>query len=331
MSNIQLRGRSSQIPATALMQSVSTSPPLPAFPKQTYLLDCSEQDLSDVKSVDLAISLMDKQHKTSFYEWIRNENNSDYIAIHLKRVIGDYSMVQQVRALNWLFFHGTPAQQWEFRSVATLLIKLFYEKGLDQPEFGQLIGELLVGKEWKFIEGLVVALIIGEDEKIVSKFLYHVTRTWDPETATDLVMAVAARSHWKSEYLQNVIVYFSGTSASDDIKALEGESAKARMLAIQKKFMTRTESMITMKPEEFASKYQVTFKHFARETLLNILQENYNMPKRSRRMEKKSTGTSPSRIKLDSTAISPLSLLSSPVSMSPKSAIFSQNPTSPFA
>ncbi len=114
-----------------------------AATKSALVQDVSEQILDSVESVDLAMRLMDQRHHTQFYAWIKDEQNVDYIAFYCKRIVKDYDIPAVARGFQWMF------QEWSVNAIAGLLIKIFYENGLDDERFAGLVCALCAERSWQ--------------------------------------------------------------------------------------------------------------------------------------------------------------------------------------
>ncbi|KAI3643096.1 hypothetical protein MP228_012651 [Amoeboaphelidium protococcarum] len=200
-----------------------------AFNKQNHLGDVHEIILTDANSVDMSVKIMDLRYKTSFYGWIKSEDNVDYIGNYLKPLVYEYAEQEDgaksiSRALTWLM------DGWNINGVASLLIKLFYEKGLNQEIFTSVMSLYLLGKEWSAIIDIVATLLIGEQAGVVSLFIHNLTREWYVEEVKELIMCIAVKSRWTEEFVSQFLLSLCELRCGDD---------KMKMAAIMEKAQDR--------------------------------------------------------------------------------------------
>lgn len=180
--------------------------------KTTYLTDIQEQQLTSPNSVDLAVRLMDSRYHTQFYNWIKDEKHCDFIAFHLKKLIVDYDSEQISRAIKWLL------EGWTINAQAAVLIKIFYEKGLDYPLFCGIVRDLLNTSSKKgdsaIAEELLATLVIGEDATITARFLAQVLQESSVTEKTRIIQNIADRSRWPTKFSNQFLAYFIGMHVS---------------------------------------------------------------------------------------------------------------------
>ncbi|KAI8810935.1 hypothetical protein BJ742DRAFT_799265 [Cladochytrium replicatum] len=117
--------------------------------------------------IEHAMREMDKMHGTSFYKWIRSEENIGYICAFKRTMFEDFLNLPQElteglspfaivharedcqcgptsgpslvgRALRWM------SSEWSIPSIAELLLKLFYHLRVESRIFARLVAELAV-------------------------------------------------------------------------------------------------------------------------------------------------------------------------------------------
>lgn len=202
------------------------------FDKRSFLKDVGEIELKRDESIDLSIRIMDMKYNTTFYEWIKNPENIDYTAHHMKRIVKDYNTQIIGRGFRWLF------KDWYISSIASLLIKIYYEQGLENESFTQVVNELCRERSWAKVVDLLATLIIGEDACITATFLNQVTQEWNVTVVIDLIQAISARSRWQNNFMEEFIVHFASTRNS-----MAEFEQKRLVKQIRKKFEDRRYAM----------------------------------------------------------------------------------------
>ncbi|ORX91034.1 hypothetical protein K493DRAFT_339607 [Basidiobolus meristosporus CBS 931.73] len=149
---------------------------------------------------------MDYTYNTQFYNWIHNENNVDYIAYYMRRIIADYeetNLKSVFRAIKWL------VNEWSVQRTAELLVKLFYHWGIDCPRFASLIAEVVGEWDIKQTIELVVTLVIGERSSKVAQFIKQLTTSWSTLATVQLVKSTGIRLRWNERYFKHFLFHFA--------------------------------------------------------------------------------------------------------------------------
>lgn len=202
------------------------------YVKRHHMKDITETTHITTRDVDFSVRIMDLKYNTSFYEWIRNADNVDFIAHHLKRIVMDHPTEKVSLGLRWLI------SDWSVSAIASLLIKIYYEHGLNDQRFTSVVSDLCNGTPWIQVIDLLATLIIGEDPSMTAKFIYAVTDTWQPATIVDLMLAVSGRSRWKNEFMESFIAHYASLNTRMPL-----HERVARVTDIQRKFTERASGL----------------------------------------------------------------------------------------
>ncbi|KAI8927633.1 hypothetical protein BC831DRAFT_394553, partial [Entophlyctis helioformis] len=178
--------------------------------------------------VDLAMRTMDKTHGTSFTAWIKSEQNIPYICAFKKDVIVDNLVCrpqQAIHALQWM------TADWSTTSVAELVLKLFYDRHIDSPDFARIIAGIRDDWSLEKTADLVNVLLIGESAVSAAAFLVHLTdqsgicshettvdiavHRWANDDRISLVRSVARSLRWKDAFLQTFLLEYATFSLAD--------------------------------------------------------------------------------------------------------------------
>jgi hypothetical protein len=293
------------------LASQSTTTVLPErgshqYAKRYNLKDVIETSHSSTKDVDMSVRIMDLKYNTQFYDWIKDPECVDHIAYHVKRVIVGQDPSAISLGLKWMI------AEWPVSSIASLLIKIFYENGLNNKQFTSVVSDLCNGTEWSQVIDLIATLIIGEDASMTAKFIYAVTQTWQPATIMDLVMAVGARSRWKNEYMESFIVNYASLNP-----AIPVADRVARVQDLQQKFAERA-SVLERLPHEKSHVAIPGHRIFSRRLLEAVVVEDSRWEASALQNKRLSrdVGSMPTTmidIPSESGHSSPLSLASSPM------------------
>jgi hypothetical protein len=181
--------------------------------KIALIADCDQQIMDSDESVEVAMRLMDIKHKTSFYNWVRNEEHLEITSLNLKRIVREYDSQTVSRGLRWLF------DGWSMNGIASLLIKVYYERGLDNSAFTDVISELNVGRTMDQQTDLIATLVIGEDALVTARFVWLVAgKRLGDDQMCELVELLATKSQWTTQFIESFLVRLAnivqGSSAS---------------------------------------------------------------------------------------------------------------------
>ena len=158
-----------------------------------------------VEQVGLVMKEMDKLYKTSFSEWIQNEDNIAYFCSIKGPLVNEYLKQDADRAmlaLKWM------SENWSIASIAELTLKLFYHHGVASDIFVKRLYTLVSDWEKAKIMELLAILLIGERPPIMAGFLKHwdVISGWDRTELTVLALGLAKGLRWSTEFCQSVLV-----------------------------------------------------------------------------------------------------------------------------
>jgi len=166
---------------------------------------------STVQDIEDAIRSMDKRFKTSFYRWIRSEENIAYMCTTHASLFEEYWKTDPtlvIRALKWL------TQDWSIPGTAELVIKLFYHWKIDSSKFIFLIAATFDHWPLKRLISLLNVLLIGDPPKVVARFLFqfyqlkkskemrfestvHVQQEpWTQSTYYEFMKALSTQARW---------------------------------------------------------------------------------------------------------------------------------------
>lgn len=203
--------------------------------KITQTADCDQQIMDSDESVEVAMRLMDIRHKTSFYNWVRNEEHLEITSLNLKRIVRDHDPQTVSRGLRWLF------EGWSMNGIASLLIKVYYERGLDNPSFTRVISELNSGRTIEQQTDLIATLVIGEDSLITARFFWMVVNGGGDsgdrlllmvgatrERICQMVDLLAVKSQWTAQFMEAFLVRFDSV--------VRGETDQQQSAAIKRAF-----------------------------------------------------------------------------------------------
>ena len=218
--------------------------------------DINEQEMLSDKDCDLAIRLMDQRYSTRFHAWIKNEKNIDHIVQHLKPMIAEFNMDSTARAYRWMF------EGWSVNSMANLLIKMYYEKGLGDLVFSELVSLILHDRESQMQVDLLATLMIGEEANVNATFLFNLMtsmKSSEVEKHVMLVDLVGKRSRWTPVYYQDVLKCMSSLvgidlSVSEIVAAQFKTEIDSDMRTKCNKLLNRIISAISIKSKKMSVK-----------------------------------------------------------------------------
>jgi hypothetical protein len=235
--------------------------------KRNYVNDVHEQSMDCVEAVDVAMRLMDSRYGTAFYPWIRDETNVDTISQHFRRFIYEMPTGTVALSLRWLF------ERWSVNGITTLLIKLYYERGLTASPFPELVSQLCVGRTWQKTVDLIGTLLIGEEAPSTALFLAKVTQDWEVSVTVELVHEIAETSKWTSTFHEEVLLHFSIVPSSETEDPLPYADRITRMQEVKKMFADRASAMQYMPTDKSSLYFGHTHRKFAQKVLTQLLQE----------------------------------------------------------
>ncbi|KAK9767090.1 hypothetical protein K7432_003357 [Basidiobolus ranarum] len=201
-------------------------------------------DSSPLEEVDAAMRSMDFNYNTQFYSWIHNENNVDYIAYYMRKIISDYeetNLKSVYRAIKWL------VDEWSVQRTAELLVKLFYHWGINSSKFAQLIAEVVDKWSIKQTIELVVTLVIGERSSKVAQFINHLTISWSTKSTVELVRSIGIRLRWNERYFKHFLFQYvsirydsdAGTVTSQAFQSSNNHNTRMAINHIRQRFQAR--------------------------------------------------------------------------------------------
>jgi len=123
-----------------------------------------------IKDIEETLKEMDKIHNTSFYNWIKDENNVSVIAFKTKDLFQENYEKQPELVYNALRFL---CKDWKLSKIAELILKLFYKCNVASEKLAIIIYEVSLLLENPEKVDLISLLLIGEEPKNVAFFLYH--------------------------------------------------------------------------------------------------------------------------------------------------------------
>jgi len=123
-----------------------------------------------IKDIEETLKEMDKIHNTSFYNWIKDENNVSVIAFKTKDLFQENYEKQPELVYNALRFL---CKDWKLSKIAELILKLFYKSNVASEKLAIIIYEVSLLLENPEKVDLISLLLIGEEPKNVAFFLYH--------------------------------------------------------------------------------------------------------------------------------------------------------------
>ncbi|ORX45953.1 hypothetical protein BCR36DRAFT_414267 [Piromyces finnis] len=123
-----------------------------------------------IKDIEDTLKEMDKIHNTSFFNWIKDENNASVIAFKTKDLFQENYEKQPELVYNALRFL---CKDWKLSKIAELILKLFYNSNVASEKLAIIIYEVSLLLENPEKVDLISLLLIGEEPKNVAFFLYH--------------------------------------------------------------------------------------------------------------------------------------------------------------
>ncbi|KAG4091021.1 hypothetical protein H8356DRAFT_1710766 [Neocallimastix lanati (nom. inval.)] len=123
-----------------------------------------------IKDIEDTLKEMDKIHSTSFYDWIKDENNASVIAFKTKDLFQEHYEKQPELVYNVLRFL---CKDWKISKIAELILKLFYKSNIASQKLAVVIYEVSLLLENPEKVDLISLLLIGEEAKNVAFFVYH--------------------------------------------------------------------------------------------------------------------------------------------------------------
>jgi len=123
-----------------------------------------------IKDIEDTLKEMDRIHNTSFYDWIKDENNASVIAFKTKDLFQEHYENQPELVYNALRFL---CKDWKLSKIAELILKLFYKSNIASEKLAIIIYEVSLLLENPEKVDLISLLLIGEEPKNVAFFLYH--------------------------------------------------------------------------------------------------------------------------------------------------------------
>jgi len=123
-----------------------------------------------IKDIEDTLKEMDKIYNTTFYNWIKDENNASVIALKTKDLFHEYYEKQPELVYNVLRFL---CKDWKLSKIAELILKLFYKNNIASETLAIIIYEVSLLLENPEKVDLISLLLIGEEPKNVAFFLYH--------------------------------------------------------------------------------------------------------------------------------------------------------------
>jgi hypothetical protein len=123
-----------------------------------------------IKDIEDTLKEMDKIHNTSFYNWIKDENNASVIAFKTKDLFQEHYEKQPELVYNALRFL---CKDWKLSKIAELILKLFYNGNVASKKLAIIIYEVSLLLENHEKIDLISLLLIGEEAGNVAFFLYH--------------------------------------------------------------------------------------------------------------------------------------------------------------
>jgi len=123
-----------------------------------------------IKDIEDTLKEMDKIHNTSFYGWIKDENNASVIAFKTKDLFQENYEKQPELVYNALRFL---CKDWKLSKIAELILKLFYKSNIASEKLAIIVYEVSLLLENPEKVDLISLLLIGEEPKNVAFFLYH--------------------------------------------------------------------------------------------------------------------------------------------------------------
>jgi len=123
-----------------------------------------------IKDIEDTLKEMDKIHNTSFYNWIKDENNVSVIAFKTKELFQEHYEKQPELVYNALRFL---CKDWKLSKIAELILKLFYKCNVASKKLAIIVYEVSLLLENPEKVDLISLLLIGEEPKNVAFFLYY--------------------------------------------------------------------------------------------------------------------------------------------------------------
>eukprot|EP00123_Amoebidium_parasiticum_P009069 comp19213_c0_seq1/m.21961 comp19213_c0_seq1/g.21961 ORF comp19213_c0_seq1/g.21961 comp19213_c0_seq1/m.21961 type:complete len:301 (-) comp19213_c0_seq1:473-1375(-) len=142
--------------------------------------------------VDHTMRSMDTRYGTHFYEWIRDEQNVDCAAMHLRRVAKDYDISRISHGVRWV------VAEWRISSIAKLLRVLCEDWAVAQ--MGTLTS--MVSNDWPlapFTSRLVHCMARDMPIDAAVEYVLWLTEGWSVDSSIELVAELKNMGTWTPE------------------------------------------------------------------------------------------------------------------------------------
>jgi hypothetical protein len=166
-----------------------------------------------MEEIGQVMTEMDDMFRTNFSEWLRDESNLSYICTIKRPVFMKEFRAnpkQGMEAIRWI------TSGWSLTSIMEFVLKMFPFMTIDNPEFAQLVSDLVTGWPLDKIFGtfveliieLIKLLLIGESASTCASFVYCFNKI-SRSDQTDLLVYLSNSLSWDSAFLRLFLLDFS--------------------------------------------------------------------------------------------------------------------------
>jgi hypothetical protein len=166
-----------------------------------------------MEEIGRVMNEMDDIYRTNYSEWFRDESNLSYICT-IKRPIFMKEFranpKQGMEAIKWI------TSGWSLASIMEFVLKMFPFMTIDNPEFAELVSDLVTGWALDKIFGTFVELniefikllLIGESSSTCASFIFCFNKI-SRSDQTDLLVYLSNSLSWDSAFLRLFLLDFS--------------------------------------------------------------------------------------------------------------------------
>lgn len=151
--------------------------------------------------VDAAMQYMDRSYKACFSSWVRNPENIQCIASHLRAVTSDYELRRVAQGIRWI------TRTWNTKSIADLLLRASPSQPMNWQ--GKLANEITA--DWPLYPGTVSVfsmVLRGRTPLEAAAFCCSASEEWDDDAVSELVNHMGTILTWGEAYFREFVLHF---------------------------------------------------------------------------------------------------------------------------
>ncbi|KAI8909621.1 hypothetical protein EDD86DRAFT_205889 [Gorgonomyces haynaldii] len=147
---------------------------------------------------------MDQLYKTSFSEWVRSEDNINYVCTMKGNMIREALLDDReacIYGLRWM------SANYSVPSFAEMMLKLFYSMGMASSRFVSILHDLTVDWQHEKIIDLLSVILVGEKPVSVSNFVKHwiYYSGWKRDDMAELLLSLKEAMRWNQSYCKELL------------------------------------------------------------------------------------------------------------------------------